>query len=1294
MSQAASGIAIVGLACRFPGAVNADEFWRNLCAGVESLAPLSDAELRSAGVPEPLRRDPAYVKAGGVLRDHDRFDAGLFQISPREAALMDPQQRIFLECAWEALEDAACDASTYRGSIGLFAGSGGNLAAYALAHADAFREHLGGTGSVAHLATDKDFLASRVSYKLNLRGPSVVVQTACSTSLVAVHLACQSLLTGECDVALAGGVTVRVPHHAGYLYEDGNILSPDGHCRAFSAKAQGTVFGSGVGVVVLKPLARALRDRDRIYAVIKGSAINNDGGDKLSYTASSVEGQARAIAEALAVADIAPNTVSYVEAHGTGTYLGDPLEVEALSRAFRSPSPRADRCALGSAKSNIGHVEAAAGVAGLIKTALALHHGRLPATLHAETPNPRIDWTANGFALQTNPGDWPASATPRRAGVNSLGIGGTNAFVVLEEAPALPSMAPPAARPDHLFCLSAHSEPALQALVERYEQWLEANADADLGDLCYTAAVGRTHLRHRLALSATSIAELLEQVKAIACGLPPATPLDETARLYLTGESVDWAVHFGRDVTHRKLRLPTYPFQRQRYWITDLKSSSGNVAHSLHECSDSRSESATMGLALKLGRVSEPYLADHRLYGEVVVPGARFVALALAAARKRCGDGVLTLEGCAFARVLTLGREDRLVELTLDDAKSASTPYRIASREGSQTTLHATGAIASTRLSDRPEAIAPQAFQAGRAERTSDALYRRYGELDLDLGPAFRAVRRLWVGPGEIFAEIEASAGLNVAEHEIHPALLDASFQVGMAAAQSFDELFIPWEIERVTLFARPGSHFFCRAAVRDGENRETLTLDLDLLSMTGEALAQIEGLTLKRASRQAVFRAPASSGGLRLRTRERGLLQNLHLDTIPCPPPGPNEVQIAIRAAGLNFRDVLNALGLYPGDPGAFGMECVGVVTAVGEEVDTLQVGQSVFGFARDCFGEAVNVHASLLVPKPEELTFEQAAGIPVVFATAHLALSRLAKVKSGERVLIHAAAGGVGLAALQIARRAGAVVLATASVPKWDYLRSLGVEHVFDSRSLDFAEQIKNVTDGRGADVVLNSLAGDFIARSVDVLAPGGRFLEIGKQGIWSAEQMRAARPDIDYRVIALDRMIEDAPMAAGALLEELVPLFAASDLHPGVHTIFPLSQSAAAFRLMQQARHIGKIILAVSGRMPQRLPLERARPVNLLASVQAASTEVRPALVRDYLQTQVARLLALDPGRALDPATPFVEIGLDSLMTVELRNQLKADLGTGVPLSPSLLYDFPTITALTRHLCEVLGERRGAA
>jgi amino acid adenylation domain-containing protein len=487
------GIAIIGMAGRFPGAATVAEFWQNLCAGHVSISRFTPEEL-DASVSDELRAHPRYVPARGVLAGAETFAAEFFGISPREAEIMDPQARVFLELVYEALEHAGYSSDSFAGLIGLYAGSG---------HNTYFEHHISGRPDILErlgefqtmLANEKDFLTTRASYKLNLKGPSLSINTGCSTSLVAVIQACQSLASHQCDVAVAGGVSITTPQQTGYLYQEGGMLSPDGICRPFDANGQGTLFNNGAGLVVLKRLEAALTDGDRIYAVIRGVGMNNDGANKVSFTAPSVQGQAAAILAAQQSAGIAPDTISYIEAHGTATPVGDPIEIEALTQAFRTQTQANQFCAIGSVKSNVGHLIAAAGVTGLIKTALALYHQKIPASLNFATPNPAIDFANSPFYVNTQLQDWPAGEVPRRAGVSSFGVGGTNAHVILEAAPTpQPSQS---SRPQQLLLLSAKTTTALEQATTNLRHHLQGGAAMDLADVAYTLQVGRNSFNYR-----------------------------------------------------------------------------------------------------------------------------------------------------------------------------------------------------------------------------------------------------------------------------------------------------------------------------------------------------------------------------------------------------------------------------------------------------------------------------------------------------------------------------------------------------------------------------------------------------------------------------------------------------------------------------------------------------------------------------------------------------------------------------------------------------------------------------
>jgi acyl transferase domain-containing protein/non-ribosomal peptide synthetase component F len=504
-------IAIIGMAGRFPGARNIGELWENLKAGKESKIQFSDDELLSAGVPLSLVNNPRYVKSRCVLDNAEYFDASFFGFTPRESEFTDPQHRLFLECAWEALESAGYDPETSNGSIGVFAGCG--MSQYLL-------QNVITNSRMAKLISqrqmqvfsDKDFISTRVSYKLNLKGPSFDIQAACSTSLVAVHMACQNLLDYQCDMALSGGAHIQLPRVGGFLYSDGDMRSPDGKCCAFDQDANGTVFGDGVGVVVLKRLPDAIHDRDTIFAVISGSATNNDGANKVGFSAPSVDGQASVISMAHMMASVHPDSISYIEAHGTGTAIGDPIEVKALTKAFRAHTNKKQYCAIGSIKTNIGHLDAASGVTGLIKTALCIYYRQIPPSLNYRQPNPELNLETSPFYVNTKLIDWNTDKSPRRAGVSSFGVGGTNAHVIVEESPSLPS-------PDNhrdgwrMLSICARTESALDQATDNLRAFFEKNPQTDLADAAYTLHIGRRHFDYRRTAVCKSIQDAVSTLK-------------------------------------------------------------------------------------------------------------------------------------------------------------------------------------------------------------------------------------------------------------------------------------------------------------------------------------------------------------------------------------------------------------------------------------------------------------------------------------------------------------------------------------------------------------------------------------------------------------------------------------------------------------------------------------------------------------------------------------------------------------------------------------------------------------
>ncbi len=648
----ASAVALVGMSGRFPGASSVGALWDRLLAGIKGLRELTEEELLAAGADPGTLADPNYVRIGGPLTGIDQFDGAVFGISPREIEAMDPQHRIFLECSWEALEGAGYCPTAAPGTVGVFAGCG--FPDYMVHNIMHLQAEPGG-GLLVAVGNERDSLASFVSYKLGLKGPAITTQTFCSTSMIAVHLACQSLLTYECDIALAGGAHIPIPQPAGYQYEPGGILSPDGLVRSFDAGANGTVIGSGVGAVALKRMPDAMADGDVIHAVILGSAANNDGRVRAGYTAPGVDGQAEVIALAMDVAGVKPETVGYVECHATGTTLGDSIELAAMARVFTAS--RESPCVLSTLKPSLGHLDRASGVAALIRATLALEHELLPATPNYQVPNPALATAQNQFAVLTEHQRWPAGSTPRRAGVSSFGLGGTNAHVVLEQAPARPRR--PSRPGPHLLAFSATDDNALTEATRQLRQYLAEHQDADLADVAFTLQVSRGGFALRRAVvcgnAADALAALADPVRwldhktrrrtakvrivapdaevpadwwprlhaalgalngteadvagqvksaddcrdsaldALADWLtrlgvstfreqaPDAEPAEDVvvapaqgstagewllatlARLWQAGCSIDWAaLHRGKG---RRVELPTYPFQRRRYWV-------------------------------------------------------------------------------------------------------------------------------------------------------------------------------------------------------------------------------------------------------------------------------------------------------------------------------------------------------------------------------------------------------------------------------------------------------------------------------------------------------------------------------------------------------------------------------------------------------------------------------------------------------------------------------------------------------------------------------------------------------
>lgn len=1775
-------IAIVAVSCRFPGASDPEAFWELLSGGVDAIreVPEDRFDIDEFYDPDPETPGKIYSRFGGFLDDIDGFDPEFFGISPREAVWIEPQQRLMLETVWEGLERAGYAPADMRGSrTGIFVGVAANEYAHLLSaeSVDKIEPHFI-TGNALNA------ISGRVAFALGLHGPAVAVDTACSSSLVAVHQACQALHSGDCDLALAGGVNVLLSPVSIIAASRARMLSPVGRCKTFDASADGYVRSEGCGILVLKRLSDAVRDGDRVAAVIPSSAVNQDGASS-GLTVPNGAAQQRLIGTALARAGLAGGDVDYLEAHGTGTPLGDPIEVQAAGAAY-GVARDADRPLLmGSVKTNIGHLESASGAAGLIKVVLSLQHGMLPQSLHFDEPSPHIPWDSLPVRVVDKPTPWQANGRVRRAGVSSFGFTGTNAHVLIEEAPvhsatpgeraAVDDAAAAATSDTHddsvsVLPLSARSPEALVALARRYGTWLDIHPEADIADVCLTAGAARSHFEHRAALVVDSVhaardgladlaqnrlrpgvvrgecadrpttawlftgqgsqhpgmarelfdaepvfaetvtrcadavnellprpllevlfatdrdtgemlrhtsyaqpalfavemglarlwqswgvepdvvlghsvgqyaaacvagvfslddgarlmaergrlfgslpdggrmvavfadpkhveevanefsrvsvaayngpntvlsgpgtdleqivarfgddgircnwletshafhSELLEPVLGefesyaaqlqfavptlpLVCNRTGAvlagTPLDaqywrrhsrqpvqfaESVRTVaalgcsvlmeigpqpvLTGAAVQvWPEHLAapraivslrkgagdrRQITEalaaayvsghrpkfaalhaqsgRRIELPTYPFQRRRFWpktsgIAALDGQGAAASGILGSAKDLASGDCvyTSRLSVK----SQPWLSDHVIYGTVVVPGATYAAMALAAA----GPPARVQDVFFYEPIILPEKASREVQLTLHPLEDGggwtfrvdSRPYGVRDAEWS---LNADGTVVSE-IGDEFSADPGDSIEAAieRMDRARPQhLFETFAESELEWGTTWStSLRSLWMGDGEAIGDI--TVGDELAEHlgtePIHPVLLDLctgvvfpAFPALTAAEQGMTDLLLPLRYGHVMLREKMPRRFYCRGKWRASAlDSDTQVFDIDFVDRDGRHLGGIREFTVKRAPREALLRGlggdatrllytlgwhelppqPPSSdigpegtwlvagfdelaadlpgctavdpamdsqslgqllaqarergepftgivwrsagpgaaessaegaarleneiahllsavhtlqadeviklpGGLwiiteravatesgepvdpvqaalwglgrtiineepALRCRlvdgdgseqavhslagllgapieepelalrqgkllasrllpwarsghlavprgtdyvlsptERGAIDNLRLIETEASPPDDGCVQVRVEAGGLNFREVLNVLGLYPGDPGPLGGDFAGVVTQLGSGVTGLEVGQRVYGFMQGAFASRFNVPVQLLAPLPDGLSAVAAATIPAAALTTRLAFD-WAQLKPGDRVLIHAASGGVGLAAIQMAQRKGAVVFATASAYKRATLRKLGVEYVYDSRSTDFADQILADTDGAGVDVVLNSLTNDgFIEATVRATARNGRFVEIAKRDIWTREQMAAARPDIAYEIVALDWACVEEPERIRGLLEEVSAGLASGEWTPLPTEIYPLAEAKTAFRRMQQARHIGKIVL----QMPKPLQPQGDRSYLITGGLGAIGLHTA-----SYLAQLGAGDIVLSSRRAPDAVT----------------------------------------------------------
>ncbi len=914
-------IAVIGMACRFPGAENIDRFWENLKNGVESITEFTNEDLEKSGIDPSVYNRPDYVKKGFVMDDEDLFDASFFGYSPREAETMDPQHRLFLETAWSALEDGGYPPGEYERPVGVFAGSKISTYLLNLMNGRATSEAI--SDYQALIGNDKDYLATRVSYKLNLKGPSVSVQSACSTSLVAVHFACENLLSGACDMALAGGAAILVPQRAGYLYREGMMLSPDGHCRAFDHRAKGMAPGNGVGIVLLKRLEDAIKDNDFIYAVVLGTAVNNDGSRKTGYTTPGVEGQAKVIREAIAVAGVDCESISYLETHGTGTELGDPIEIEAANSVFKAQTGKTGFCAIGSVKTNIGHLDTAAGVAGFIKTVLSLKNGLLPPSLNYERPNPKIDFRNSPFYVNAKPSEWKTNGYPRRAGVSSFGFGGTNAHVVLEQAPeTIPNIAL-AEAPLYFMTVSAKDESALKRQVENYARFLRENPEVSLGDVCFTANAGRTRFSRRFAVIARSRQDLLDQLDAFENGVEGVDDSDlfvspsvhgrdlspqalsrnfeDLKDAYLAGKKVDWEAVY-QNAPYRRIPMPAYPFSRKRYWVeTPLPSARGTVL----ENRDGRAfpfrgkqvACAAPVYQFEISIAANPFLKDHVVHGKTVMPVGACWEMALAAAQARYKTRKIALKDYTQHEAMAVHEDEPYSTVQVVLASDAAdvrdkndAPFEIFRRqEAAGLPPGEWRRYVSGRIFMDADALEADAFEniRNRCDRPYEvghfvAGLQRTGNVLAAGDNGLWRFEEILLGNNEALGKIAFSDGFmaEAGACRLHPSIFEPclhtlfAIPLGQGDNAIKDKIFLPVGVDDVRYLSALAKEVYCHAAVREGKNwRDSgFVADFQLFTSLEEPIARITGVYMRHASAAAFFRhtGPSLCYGIQWQAKEK----------------------------------------------------------------------------------------------------------------------------------------------------------------------------------------------------------------------------------------------------------------------------------------------------------------------------------------------------------------------------------------------------------------------------------------
>jgi acyl transferase domain-containing protein/NADPH:quinone reductase-like Zn-dependent oxidoreductase len=974
----AEPIAIVGMGCRFPGGADTpDKFWNLLLQGVDAITevPPERWQIEDFFDADPEAPGKTYARHGGFLEQVDTFDAAFFGIAPREAVNLDPQQRLLLEVAWEALERAHQPPRQLSQSrSGVFIG----ISTFDYAALQLQRGLQDPSIINAYYATGNTLCmaAGRLSYSLGLTGPSMAVDTACSSSLVAVHLACQSLRHGECDLALAGGVGLLLAPELFVNFSKARMLSPDGRCGTFDASANGYVRGEGCGVIVLKRLSDALAAGDPIVALIRGSAVNQDG-PSAGFTVPNGPSQETVIRQALHNGGIRPDEVGYVEAHGTGTALGDPIEVGALGSVF-GRSDRQQSLAIGSVKTNLGHLEAAAGIAGLIKAVLAIRYAQMPPSLHFEQPNPQIPWDALPIEVVTQPRPWHTSS--RIAGVSSFGASGTNAHVVLQQAPAETPRPRLQRHADSasVLVVSAKTPQALRQLAGHYAEFLFAHPSLTLEDVCRSSATGRSHFPCRLSIVASSTSELRHKLAAflaerqeegIFSGMvgdrpqPLALPTDqrlpvtELAKRYAQGAEIDWSAYY-EGFKGSGVPLPTYPFQRERYWIDSAAHrTAGSQSPGMHPLLGQRLPLAGAREIYFESRVSPrspAFLGHHRFGGRVVFPFTAFIEMALAAGARVLNSNRVALANTVVHQMLVLpenATRTLQVILTTHDGEGAaanrqrSAAFQIYSRDTAEAesgwTLHATGELRLDDGAEPPRRDAPAVIQAAYALRKSSAdCYREFGARGFDFNAAFQSIEQLWLGAGKAMSRLRLSATVvqGGSDYQLHPVLLDACLQTAGSLLPDPEAIFLPVRADRVRVIRAPtlqgpdqeGGELWGQAHVRESQQVEgTVIVDACLLDDRGEVLVLAEGLGFRKTPRQSL---PERLSQGEAKTPEDWLYEIAWRHAPLADPAVPDNTH--------------RGVWLILADRGGVGAELAECLTAQGN--------QPILAFAGDAFAEA----------------------------------------------------------------------------------------------------------------------------------------------------------------------------------------------------------------------------------------------------------------------------------------------------------------------------------------------------